>query len=195
MYTSAPFEQRNHASAFNHQRFVTDSVKELLANRCIREVKEKPFVCSPLSVVTNQEGKCRLVLNLRYLNQYLRKDRSKYEDLRIAMLMLNKNDFLFKFDLKSGYHHLDIFEPHQSYLGFTWEWNNTQSYFVFTVLPFGLSTACYAFTKLLRPLVGYWRGQGLRVVLYLDDGIVAIEGLDKAIEASKKVKVDWPARV
>ena len=106
------------------------------------------------------------------------------------MLMLNKNDFLFKFDLKSGYHHLDIFEPHQSYLGFTWEWNSTQSYFVFTVLPFGLSTACYAFTKLLRPLVGYWRGQGLRVVLYLDDGIVAIEGLDKAIEASKKVKVD-----
>ena len=190
MYAPAPFEQRNHASAFNHQKFVTDSVKELLANRCIKEVKEKPFVCSPLSVVTNQEGKCRLVLNLRYLNQYLRKDRFKYEDLRIAMLMLNKNDFLFKFDLKSGYHHLDIFEPHQSYLGFTWEWNSTQSYFVFTVLPFGLSTACYAFTKLLRPLVGYWRGQGLRVVLYLDDGIVAIEGLDKAIEASKKVKVD-----
>ena len=56
------------------------------------------------------------------------------------MLMLNKNDFLFKFDLKSGHHHLDIFEPHQSYLGLTWEWNSTQSYFVFTVLPFGLST-------------------------------------------------------
>ena len=26
-----------------------------------------------------------------------------------------------KFDLKSGYHHLDIFEAHQTYLGFTWE--------------------------------------------------------------------------
>jgi len=95
------------------------------------------------------------------------------------MLLLNKNNFLFKFNLKPRYHHLDIFEPHQSYLGFTWEWNNSQSYFVFTVLPFGLSTICYAFTKLLRPLVGYWRGQGLRVVLYLDDGIVAVKGLDK----------------
>jgi len=51
----------------------------------------------------------------------------EYEDIRIAMLLLNKNDFLFKFDLKSRYHHLDIFEPHQSYLGFTWEWNNMYS--------------------------------------------------------------------
>jgi len=190
MYAPSPFEQCNHASAFNQQKFVTDTIKELLANRCIREVKEKPFICSPLSVVTNQEGKCRLVLNLRYLNQYLRKDNFKYEDIRIAMLLLNKNDFLLKFDLKSGYHHLDIYEPHQSYLGFAWEWNNAQSYFVFTVLPFGLSTACYAFTKLLRPLVGFWRGQGLRVVLYLDDGIVAVKGVDKANETSKKVQVD-----
>ena len=38
--------------------------------------------------------------------------------------------------------------------------------------------------------MGYWRGQGLRVVLYLDDGIVAVEGLDKAIETSKKVHAD-----
>ena len=52
------------------------------------------------------------------------------------------------------------------------------NYFVFAVLPFGLSTACYLFTKLLRPLIRYWRGQGLKAILYLDDGIVAVpEGL------------------
>ena len=34
--------------------------------------------------------------------------------------MFTKEDFLFKFDLKSGYHHLDIeFEPHKKYLSFT----------------------------------------------------------------------------
>ena len=104
--------------------------------------------------------------------------------------MFNRDDYLFKFDLKSGYHHLDIFEPHQNYLGFAWELDGKQSYFVFTVLPFGLSSACYAFTKLLRPLVGYWRGQGIRVVLYLDDGIVAAEGLDNANWASQTVRQD-----
>ena len=124
----------------------------------------------------NKEGKLRLVLNLRHLNQYLRKDHFKYEDLRTALLFLNKEDFLIKFDLKSGYHHVDIFEPHQSYLGFSWDQGGLPKYFKFKVLPFGLSSACYAFTKLLRPLIRYWRAQGLRAVLYLDDGIVAAKG-------------------
>ena len=61
---------------------------------------------------------------------------------------------------------------------------------MFAVLPFGLSTACYAFTKLLRPLVKHWRAQGLRALLYLDDGIVAVEGELAALEASQRVRAD-----
>ena len=56
-------------------------------------------------------------------------------------------------------------------------------YYVFCVLPFGLATACYFFTKLMRPLVKYWRGQGLRIIVYLDDGIAAIAGEQAACAA------------
>ena len=63
-------------------------------------------------------------------------------------------------------------------------------YFVFTVLPFGLATACYAFTKLLRPLIGYWRDQGLRAVMYVDDGIVAAKGLETANRIKVRVQQD-----
>ena len=59
---------------------------------------------------------------------------------------------------------------------------------MFSVLPFGLSTACYAFTKLLRPLIKYWRSQGLRALLYLDDGIVAVKSKQQAEEAGCKVR-------
>jgi len=38
--------------------------------------------------------------------------------------------------------------------------------------------------------VGYWRGQGLRVVLYLDDGTVATKGLDMSNHVSKQVQQD-----
>ena len=62
-----------------------------------------------------------------------------------------------------------------SHQQFVEHWGLTQFY-VFSVLPFGLATACYAFTKLLRPLIKYWRSQGLRALLYLDDGIVAVKG-------------------
>jgi len=113
-----PFEQGNHKSTLDHLDFVSESKRELLNNRCVREVSSKPVVCSPLSVVSNHEGKCTLVLNLRHLNQFLRKDHFKYEDLRIVMLMFGKINFLIEFDLKSGYLHLDIFVAHQAYLGF-----------------------------------------------------------------------------
>ena len=44
--------------------------------------------------------------------------------------MFKKGDLLFKFDLKSGYHHVDIYEPHQKYLGFAWETEGKVNYFV-----------------------------------------------------------------
>ena len=61
---------------------------------------------------------------------------------------------------------------------------------MFTVLPFGLSSACYLFTKLLRPLIRLWRGIGLKAIIYLDDGIVAVRGKNRAISESVLVKSD-----
>ena len=124
------------------------------------------------------------MINLRHLNQFLWKQRFKYEDLRVAMLLLEKGDYIFSFDLKSGCHHVDIAKEHWKYLGFSWE----SRFYVFTVLPFGLSSACYIFTKLVRPLVRYWRERGLRFIVYLDDGLCAMDGESNALEASTLVQ-------
>lgn len=179
-----PLVQCNQQSALNNAEFVRASVSELLTNRCVKQVAKVPYICSPISVVESSSGKKRLVINLRHLNKFLWKQKFKYEDLRTAMLLLEKGDYLFSFDLKSGYHHVDIAVVHQKYLGFAWE----GSYYVFTVLPFGLSTACYMFTKLLRPLVRYWRGQGIRIVVYLDDGLGAATGELKAADVGGVVR-------
>ena len=69
----------------------------------------------------------------------------------------------------------------------SWVLGGRQQYFVFTVLSFGLVSACYLFTKLLRPVVWYWQAKGILVVVYLDDGI-AIAQRDKVHAASKSVK-------
>ena len=63
-------------------------------------------------------------------------------------------------------------------------------YYVFWVLPFGLATACYLFAKLLQPLVKSWRSQGLRTVVYLDDGIATVEGKLEAGKASMTIQQD-----
>ena len=169
-----------------HKIFVDEAVQSLLINRCIKKVGAEPWVRSPLSVVSNFKGKLRLVLNLRYVNQFLHVTKFKYEDLRVAALMFERDKYMFKFYLKSGYHHVE----HQRYLGFRRDIKGAPQFYAFTVLLFGLSTACYIFTKLLRPLIKHWRGKGLKAIIYLDDGIVAVKGKKKALEESKHVKQD-----
>ena len=79
---------------------------------------------------------------------------------------------MFSFDLKNGYRHVDICCDHQTFLGFSWGFTDSSRprYFVFTVLPFGLCTAPHIFTKCLKPLEKYWRLQGIRTAIFLDDG-------------------------
>ena len=113
------FFQANHKSALDNSEYVSETIKDLLKNRCIQEVSIRPHNCSPLSVITNEMGKQWLVINLRYLNLYLWKDHFKYEDLRTLMQMFSCNDYMFVFDLKAGYHHVDIFHAHWEYLGFS----------------------------------------------------------------------------
>jgi hypothetical protein len=96
-----------------------------------------------------------------------------------------------KFDLKSGYHHVDIFPAHRKYLGFSWTFKNgVQRFFQFNVLPFGLSTAPYIFTKLLRPLVKLWRSRGFHSLVYLDDGLGFDETYEKAEYAAHHTRGD-----
>lgn len=42
----------------------------------------------------------------------------------------------------------------------------------------------------MKPLVKHWRQLGICVVVYLDDGLVAVEGRQKANEVSKLVQED-----
>ena len=161
---------KNNASALDNESFVFSTLQDLLKSGSVIEVPFEPLVVNPLSVDTRASGKQRLILDLRHVNQFLEKEYVKYEDWRTFHQLIRPGGFLFKFDLKNGYHHVDIAPEHQIYLGFSWKINNKSKYYVFTVLPFGLSIAPGVFTKLLRPLVSTWHKQGINIAVYLDDG-------------------------
>ena len=106
------------------------------------------------------------------------------------MQFITNNSYCFKFDLHSAYHHVDIFKSHTDYLGFSWCYGNTVKYFKFLVLPFGLSSACYIFTKLTRPLVKKWRGEGKQIMMHLDDSIDVHIDLQVCKTLSDEVRQD-----
>ena len=68
--------------------------------------------------------------------------------------------------------------------------SQSSRYFVFAVLPFGLSTAPYIFTKCVRPLEKYWRFQGVKIAVSLDDGFVIDNTYESCKVVSSNVKRD-----
>ena len=190
-FTTTPpkFWAKNNASSLRNKNFVEESIVELLKNNCIEEVSEAPYCVNPLTVAEGE--KLRLVLDLRHVNRYLKMQKFKYENLHTVAELFEKDFFFGTFDLKSGYHHVEIAEEFRTYLGFAWTHEDgITRFYRFLVLPFGLATACYVFTKLLRPLVKRWRSQGIRCVIYLDDGIAGGKAYSETQKILCKVKSD-----
>ena len=182
---------RNHLSFVQNQEFVCQELKKLLASGAVVEVRQEDvLVVNPLGVVKNASGKSRLILNLRYVNNHLRSCKFKYEGIPAASELFQKDDWVFTFDYKSGYHHLDIFAGHTTFLGCSFQLDGKLRYFKFTVLPFGLATRPYEFTKIQKALVKHWRSRGFPIFTYLDDGAGGEHGFAEACSISESVRKD-----
>ena len=139
--------------------------------------EKTPEVINPLSV----SGKKRLILDLRYVNSHVYREKIKFEDWKCFEHYLEfKKGHLFKFDLTNGYHDIDIL--HQRFFGFSWVFKGNIKFFIFRVLPYGLTSSPFIFTEVVRPLVRYWRSSSLKITFFLDDGI----GIENNYEEAKR---------
>ena len=166
---------KNNLSAINNSAFVTESILDLLASGGISEFsKDSLHVINTLSVSTQSSGKRRLILDLRFVNQFILKQKVKFEDYKTALDLFQYGGYACSLDLKSGYHHVDIFPTHQRFLGFSWTFPDGRTrYFAY-----------------MRPLVKYWRSRGLYCIVYLDDGFIMDSTLEKTQRASHLVYGD-----
>ena len=118
-------------SSLHYPKFVEETILELSHSYRVVEVQAPPYVVNPLSVSVQPNGKKRLILDLRYVNKHLIKQRVKYEDSRIALSYFQKGAFMISFDLKSGYHDIDICPDHQTFLGFAWKFSGDTKFNIF----------------------------------------------------------------
>jgi len=111
--------------------------------------------------------------------------------LSAGVKLFEKDYYFGTFDLKDGYFHIPIAKEHYRYLGFSWTFKDgTTKYYYYKVLPFGLASACYAFTKVMRPLVKRWRNLGIRCAIYLDDGIFGESYFKNCSNISENIQKD-----
>lgn len=129
--------------------------------------------CSPCAgqflssyfLVDRSNGSTRFVLNLKKLNKFITTDHFKMEDIRTAIKLLSKDSFLASIDLRDAFNLISIQVNNRKFLRFSWK----GQLFEFTCLPFGLCTAPWVFTKLLKPVANLLRKSGHMSVVYLDD--------------------------
>ena len=69
--------------------------------------------------------------------------------------------------MKDGYWHCDLHSDMWEYVCF--ECGGVV--YAFVQLPFGCAPACWVFTKLIKVMVASWRGFGLKILAYIDDGL------------------------
>ena len=108
----------NNVSAINESAFVTEVIEDLLIRKLIVKCDYQPNVVNPLTVSVQSNGKKRLILDLRVVNKHVWKQSVRYDDIEIVLEYFQPECHMFKFDIHSAYHFVDIFYVHTDYLGF-----------------------------------------------------------------------------
>lgn len=158
---------RNHPSSAlpEHEAFLDAQIEEMLRHGAIDRVYRRPRVVNPLGVVPKPNGKLRMILDMRRVNKFLRPQKFRMESLQDLADISRPGDFAVALDQTQGYYHVQLHNSASTFCGFEWRGR----WYVYRVLPFGMSTAPRTYSKIMGLLVRHWRRQGIRMLAYLDD--------------------------
>lgn len=119
-------------------------IAELIRKEAVEEtLPDEVGYISPMFIVPKKGGKWRPILNLKGLNQYVRKSHFKMEDIRSVKDIIQPGDYMAKLDLREAYFSVPVNHTSRKFLQFRWRNKLLQ----FTCLPFGLSSAPFVFTN------------------------------------------------
>ncbi len=105
-----------------------------------------------------------------------------------ALQVIEKEDYMFSFDLKSAYHQIRMNENFTKCLGFgIEEVDGTKRYFKYLSLPFGLNYTMRVLTKLMKSPLERWRSKAMKVFIHVEDGLGIVRGRLEALKASRTV--------
>jgi hypothetical protein len=172
-------EFKNHRSFYNHWPFASKEVANLFTVRAatlLPKGAEKPVLVHPFGVALTA-GKERLICDARALNLFLKNLPFQYEKLRDVLAYTKAGFFMVTWDLKSGYYHVPIHPAYRKFFGF----KIGDRYGVYNVICFGLSEACFAFTKIAQEPLIELRSRGFPVSGYIDDGHSAAKTYGRTI--------------
>ena len=147
--------------------FVPDWLKRGIIRRIPRNTKVPRFF-SRLFSVPKGPGKIRPIIDLSSLNKLLVIPRFRMESLDRIVKNILEVMWGTSVDITDAYLHVPIAWEFHVFFAFVLG----EETFVFQVLPFGLSSAPWIFSRVIKPVKKYLRSLGVRVTSFLDDFLI-----------------------
>ena len=162
------FCQANRFSS-NESDQIDHEIQELLSMKVITQVEHDPneFI-SPIFTVPKKDGTCRLILNLKDLNQFIEYHHFKMDTLESVLKLVTPGCYFASVDLRHAYYSVPIAPEHKVKLRFIFK----SKIYQFECLPNGISSAPISFTRLLKPVFASLRMLGITISGFIDDSII-----------------------
>ena len=161
-----------------------DFIPNWLDTGVIREITIPiPLHFSILFMRLKKNGKKRPIIDLSELNKMLYFPSFKMETVAVISNTITGELWACSIDIKDAYFHVPINWEFHKFLAFKVK----NRVFVFQFLPFGLSPAPWAFTRVIRPVKKRLHSVGQIIFSFIDDFILfakSPEELSKAAEAA-----------
>ena len=147
-----------------------------------------PSYFSRLFTVRKDRDKWRPIIDLSVLNLSLRKQGFKMEDLKVIAKTLSPGLWGVKLDLKDAFFHVPLAPEVWKYFTFVIQIRGEPpKIYFFQKLPFGLTSAPWAFSRVLKPLKAILRLRDIQVTSYLDDFLILAGSRSQAIDHTAEV--------
>ena len=95
----------NNSVADKYTSFIDSEINNLLLIGAISEVSEKPHCVSPINCVPKKNGKLRLIVDLRVVNESCNVPKFANENIETVCNLIKPEDSLVTIDLKNGFYH------------------------------------------------------------------------------------------
>ena len=169
--TDIPFKQRHRRIPPSMVEEVRQHIEQLLAAGVIRPSKS-PY-SSNVVLVRKKNGKLRLCVDYRQLNNITVKDSFALPRMDEIFDCLHDAKYFSTIDMKSGYHQIEVEESHKERTAFTIE---SIGFYEYNKMLFGLTT----YQRIMQEILG---DLNMKICLiYLDDLIIFSETFEQHLE-------------
>ena len=154
------------ASRESHLPAIREFVPALLSRNIIRRIsRPQPLFFSSLFIVPKKDGPNRLIIDLSILNTYLIVPKFKMERVSSIAAGIVEPMWGVTIDLKDAFYHVPVAWHFHRFLAFEVD----GQVYVFQFLPFGLSIAPWAFSRITKPIKAHLHLLLYHFHTYLDD--------------------------